>query len=62
MINTCQYGVPSCGIWLLRTMEIMFWIYVGLSVLTSAGIYLILWSTLFVAFPVPVYIARTNYP
>ena len=47
MINICEYGIPHTGVWLLRTMEIMFWIYVALSVFASAGIYLILWSTLY---------------
>lgn len=46
MINTCQYGVPNTGPWLLRTMEALFWINVALSVATSATIYLILWSTM----------------
>ncbi|UNI20023.1 hypothetical protein JDV02_006158 [Purpureocillium takamizusanense] len=50
MINTCEYGVPRAGVWLLRTMEVMFWFYVALSVFASAGIYLVLWSTLI--FPV----------
>ncbi|KAL6400587.1 malic acid transport protein [Ilyonectria robusta] len=50
MINTCQYGIPSSGPWLLRTMEIMFWIHAAVSVCASAGLYLILWSTL--VFPV----------
>ncbi|KAF5006117.1 hypothetical protein FDECE_7489 [Fusarium decemcellulare] len=50
MINTCQYGIPNTGVWLLRTMELMFWIYAALSVSVSALLYLILWSTL--VFPV----------
>ncbi|KAF7546184.1 hypothetical protein G7046_g9377 [Stylonectria norvegica] len=50
MINICEYGVPHTGPWLLQVMEVMFWIYVALSVFASAGIYLILWSTL--VFPV----------
>lgn len=47
LINICEYGVPNCGVWLLRTVEVMFWIYVGLSAVASAGLYLILWSTLY---------------
>lgn len=47
MINVCEYGVPYTGIWLLRTMEVMFWVYAALSVFASAGLYLILWSTLY---------------
>ncbi|KAL6860313.1 hypothetical protein ACO1O0_004340 [Amphichorda felina] len=46
MINICEYGVDSVGVWLLRTMEFMFWFYVALSTVASAGMYLILWSTL----------------
>ncbi len=45
IVNTCEFGIPSCGIWLLWTMEVMFWIYIGVVVLASAGLYLILWST-----------------
>lgn len=47
MINICEYGVPNSGVWLLRTMEILFWVYVGISAIASAGMYLILWSTLY---------------
>ncbi|KAL7944441.1 voltage-dependent anion channel domain-containing protein [Trichoderma barbatum] len=46
LINICQYGAPHCGVWLLRTLQILFWIYTGLSAVASAGLYLILWSTL----------------
>lgn len=46
MITICEYGIPNCGVWLLRTMEIMFWVYIGLGAIASAGMYLILWSTL----------------
>jgi hypothetical protein len=45
-INICEYGVPRTGPWLLRAMEVMFWIYVTMSIVASAGMYLILWSTL----------------
>ena len=45
LITTCQYGVPHTGTWLLRVMEVLFWIYIGASTFTSAGMYLILWST-----------------
>lgn len=41
----CQYGIPSTGPWLLEVMEVIYWIYVGLSVFGSAGMYLTLWST-----------------
>jgi len=47
-INTCQYGIPHAGPWLEYTMEIVFWIYGAAGLLTSAGIYLVLWSTQYV--------------
>ncbi|KAF4945884.1 hypothetical protein FGADI_11626 [Fusarium gaditjirri] len=50
LINTCQYGIPYTGVWLVHTMECVFWIYAALSVSLSAFLYLILWSTLI--FPV----------
>ncbi|RGP80830.1 malic acid transport [Fusarium longipes] len=50
LINTCQYGIPYTGPWLLNTMEWVFWVYAALSVSVSAFLYLILWSTL--VFPV----------
>ncbi|KAI0853822.1 voltage-dependent anion channel-domain-containing protein [Daldinia vernicosa] len=45
LINTCQYGIPMTGPWLQRVMEWLFWIYIVVSVVASAGMYLILWST-----------------
>ncbi|KAK3946091.1 malic acid transport protein [Diplogelasinospora grovesii] len=45
LINICEYGVPYTGPWLLRAVEVMFWIYIGASTFVSAGMYLILWST-----------------
>lgn len=50
LINICQYGVPKAGPWLLATMEALFWIWTVAAILISAGIYLILWSTL--VFPI----------
>lgn len=47
LINTCQYGIPYTGIWLVHTMECVFWVYAALSVSLSAFLYLILWSTLY---------------
>ncbi|KAF0330880.1 C4-dicarboxylate transporter/malic acid transporter [Colletotrichum asianum] len=49
-INICQFGVPYVGPWLLRIMQILFWSYTAMSVLASATIYLVLWSTL--VFPI----------
>ncbi|KAI0133302.1 voltage-dependent anion channel-domain-containing protein [Hypoxylon sp. NC0597] len=45
LINTCEYGIPMTGPWLQRTMECLFWVYTIVSVVASAGMYLILWST-----------------
>ncbi|KAI0180692.1 voltage-dependent anion channel-domain-containing protein [Hypoxylon sp. FL1284] len=45
LINTCEYGIPMTGPWLRHTMEWLFWIYIVVSVLASAGMYLVLWST-----------------
>ncbi|KAI2610416.1 voltage-dependent anion channel-domain-containing protein [Hypoxylon sp. NC1633] len=45
LINTCEYGIPMTGPWLQHTMEWLYWIYIIVSVLASAGMYLILWST-----------------
>jgi tellurite resistance protein TehA-like permease len=44
-ITVCQYGIPKSGPWLLNVMEVMFWVYVGTSMVVSAGLYLTLWST-----------------
>ncbi|KAF4482903.1 Malic acid transport protein [Colletotrichum fructicola Nara gc5] len=49
-INICQFGVPYVGPWLLRIMQILFWSYTAMSMLASATIYLVLWSTL--VFPI----------
>jgi hypothetical protein len=43
--NIAQYGVPKTGLWLQTTMQVCFWAYATLSVLSSAAIYLMLWST-----------------
>ncbi|KAK7211615.1 hypothetical protein V2G26_018793 [Clonostachys chloroleuca] len=45
LTNTCQYGVEHSGFWLFKTLQVLFWFYVASSVLASAGMYLILWST-----------------
>jgi hypothetical protein len=46
LITITQYGTPHTGPWLLRVIEALFWIYIGVSVLVSASLYLTLWSTL----------------
>ncbi|KAH7627038.1 voltage-dependent anion channel-domain-containing protein [Sordaria sp. MPI-SDFR-AT-0083] len=45
LITICQYGIPNTGSWLVKAMEIIFWIYLALSFVISAFLYLLLWST-----------------
>ncbi|KAK0747582.1 voltage-dependent anion channel-domain-containing protein [Apiosordaria backusii] len=45
IITTAQYGVPHLGDWLLSVLEALFWVYLVLSTVSSAGLYLTLWST-----------------
>ncbi|KAH7408042.1 voltage-dependent anion channel-domain-containing protein [Cadophora sp. MPI-SDFR-AT-0126] len=45
LINFAQYGIPYTGPWFHTVMQVLFWAYVSLSVIASAGIYLIIWST-----------------
>lgn len=52
-ITVCQYGIPRAGPWLVNTMEVMFWIYISVSVLISAFLYLTLWSTQYVTLTHP---------
>lgn len=46
LLTTCEYGVPHTGPWLLHVLEVMFWVYISVGMFASAGMYLILWSTL----------------
>jgi hypothetical protein len=44
MINIVQYGVgEQTGEWLEHGMIVIYWIYCGLAVLLSSGIYLIMY-------------------
>lgn len=47
LINITEYAVSDgkTGAWLLSTMRILFWVYCGLAVVFSCGIYLVMWST-----------------
>ncbi|KAI1298660.1 voltage-dependent anion channel-domain-containing protein [Xylaria venustula] len=45
MTNITQYGCPNTGPWLQSVMEVLFWIYLAISVIASTGMYLVLWST-----------------
>ncbi|KAL8755807.1 MAG: hypothetical protein Q9199_003372 [Rusavskia elegans] len=45
LINTSQYGLPKAGLWLGRAVTVLFWIDAALAVLSSSGIYLLMWST-----------------
>lgn len=45
LINISQYGVDRTGLWLEKTMAILYWADCGLAICFSIGIYLIMWST-----------------
>ncbi|KAL8737420.1 MAG: hypothetical protein Q9181_001699 [Wetmoreana brouardii] len=45
LINISQYGLSKAGPWLSRAVLVMFWIDAALAVLSSSGIYLLMWST-----------------
>lgn len=45
LLNICEFGIPFTGPWLIPVMECLYWIYIGISMVASAGMYLILWST-----------------
>ncbi|KAF2432816.1 hypothetical protein EJ08DRAFT_695216 [Tothia fuscella] len=45
LINITQYGVGHIGGWLEEAMIVLYWLYCGLAVVSSSGIYLIMWST-----------------
>lgn len=42
LINVSQYGPKHTGEWLRQAVSVLFWFDVALSVISSAGIYLIL--------------------
>lgn len=39
-----EYGVPSCGPWLIVTIRVLFWIYVALAFLVAVLVYLDLFT------------------
>ncbi|KAL8674128.1 MAG: hypothetical protein Q9168_001465 [Polycauliona sp. 1 TL-2023] len=45
LINVSQYGLSQAGPWLARAVTVLFWIDAALAVLSSSGIYLLMWST-----------------
>ncbi|KAI9035499.1 putative C4-dicarboxylate transporter/malic acid transport protein [Aspergillus affinis] len=45
LVNISQYGPDHAGPWLTTAVGILFWIDAALAVISSAGIYLLLWST-----------------
>ncbi|KAL3441916.1 voltage-dependent anion channel-domain-containing protein [Aspergillus insuetus] len=45
LINVSQYGTDNAGPWLTNAVNILFWVDAVLAVISSAGIYLLLWST-----------------
>ena len=40
-----QYGVPSSGPWLIKTLEILFWIYAGCAILVAVFQYHVIFDT-----------------
>lgn len=42
LLNISQYGVDSTGPWLEDAMVVLFWLYCGLAIVFSCGIYLIM--------------------
>ncbi|EXJ68824.1 uncharacterized protein A1O5_07755 [Cladophialophora psammophila CBS 110553] len=45
LINIVQYGSGYVGLWLNRTVLILYWFDCGLAIVLSIIIYLVLWST-----------------
>ncbi len=44
LINISQYGVSRAGPWLSRAVLVMFWLDATLALISSAGIYLLMWA------------------
>jgi tellurite resistance protein TehA-like permease len=44
LINITQYGVGYAGEWLERAIVPLYWLYCGLAVLSSSGIFLIMYA------------------
>jgi tellurite resistance protein TehA-like permease len=55
LINITQYGIGRTGSWLEETMIVMFWIYCGLAILFSCGIYLLMYVLLTTPVLIPVF-------
>ncbi|KAL8797897.1 MAG: hypothetical protein Q9182_007139 [Xanthomendoza sp. 2 TL-2023] len=45
LINISQYGLTKAGPWLARAVVVLFWIDAALAILSSSGIYILMWST-----------------
>ncbi|EKG20145.1 C4-dicarboxylate transporter/malic acid transport protein [Macrophomina phaseolina MS6] len=45
LLNISQYGVDFTGSWLEDAMVVLYWVYCGMAIVFSCGIYLIMWST-----------------
>lgn len=43
LINVSQYGTDNTGPWLTNVVHVLFWVDSALAVISSAGIYLLLW-------------------
>ncbi|KAL4932276.1 putative C4-dicarboxylate transporter/malic acid transport protein [Aspergillus undulatus] len=45
LINISQYGTDNTWPWLTDAVHVLFWVDSALAVISSAGVYLLLWST-----------------
>ena len=43
LINIAQYGLPQTGSWLSTAVLVTYWIDVALAILSSSGIYLLMY-------------------
>ncbi|WPB06861.1 uncharacterized protein RHO25_011521 [Cercospora beticola] len=63
IINMERYGTPHCGLWLVTTIRILFWLYAGIS-LTSATVHMVIISKYVdikvLDFPSPAFILILN--
>lgn len=44
LYNTQQYGVPSCGPWLVKALEVCYWIYASCALLVAVFQYHIIFD------------------
>lgn len=44
LMNISQYGLSNSGLWLSRAVLVMFWLDAALALISSAGIYLLMYA------------------